>query len=160
MAKKDYLMRKVTSILKVKSTSPEMTGKLGEKLGKKLWSGAVVALVGDLGSGKTVLAQGILRGIGVKDRYMNSPSYVLIKEYKGKFPAYHLDLFRLKNKKELNSLGIEEYLFSDGVTIIEWAERAKNILPRDYLEIHLKFTSAKKRDISFLPKGKGYQCVL
>jgi len=133
-----------------KSTSPEMTRKLGEKLGRELLPGAVVALIGDLGSGKTVLAQGILKGLGVKDRYMTSPSYVLIKEYKGKFPAYHLDLFRLKSRNELNSLGIKEYLFGDGVTIIEWAEKARRILPSDamgYLEIHLKVTSTRNRDI-------------
>ena len=150
MAEKNRLRQKATNTLKVKSTSPQMTGKLGEKLGRELLPGAVVALIGDLGSGKTVLAQGILKGLGVKDRYMTSPSYVLIKEYKGKFPAYHLDLFRLNGRKELNSLGIKEYLFGDGVTIIEWAEKAREILPSDsmgYLEIHLKVTSARNRDI-------------
>lgn len=127
-----------------------MTRRLGEKLGKKLWPGAVVALIGDLGSGKTVLAQGILKGLGVGDKYMISPSFVLIKEYKGRLPAYHLDLFRLKRKKELSSLGIKEYLFSDGITIIEWAEKIKEILPKDSLEIHLVFTSKKnERLISF-----------
>jgi len=155
MAEKNRLRPKATNTLKVKSTSPQMTRKLGEKLGRELLPGAVVALIGDLGSGKTVLAQGILKGLGVKDRYMTSPSYVLIKEYKGKFPAYHLDLFRLKGRKELNSIGIKEYLFGDGVTIIEWAEKARRILPSDamgYLEIHLKVTSTRNRDI-FLFKG-------
>ena len=157
MAEKNRLRSKATNTLEVKSTSPQMTRKLGEKLGRELLPGAVVALIGDLGSGKTVLAQGILKGLGVKDRYMTSPSYVLIKEYKGKFPAYHLDLFRLKSVKELNSLGIKEYLFGDGVTIIEWAEKARKILPSDamgYLEIHLKVTSTRNRDISLFKSIK------
>ncbi len=128
-----------------------MTRRLGERLGKKLWPGAVVALIGDLGSGKTVFAQGILKGLGVKDKYMISPSFVLIKEYKGRLPAYHLDLFRLKRKKELDALGLREYLFSDGITIIEWAEKIEEILPGNSIEIHFVFTSKKnERGIFFL----------
>jgi len=163
MEGKKHFMPKVTSTLRAKSTSPQMTRKFGEVLGKKLWPKAVVALIGDLGSGKTVLAQGILEGLGVKDRYMVSPSYVLIKEYKGRLPAYHLDLFRLKKGEELNQLGIKEYLFGNGVTIIEWAEKAREILVQDamgYLEIHLGFISARTRDITFFPKGRRYQKLL
>jgi tRNA threonylcarbamoyladenosine biosynthesis protein TsaE len=153
-------MPKATSILKVKSSSPGMTGKLGERLGKKLFPGAVLALTGELGSGKTVLAQGILKGLGVKDKYKVSPSFVLVKEYKGRLPAYHLDLFRLRTKEEIISLGIKEYLFGDGVTIIEWAEKAKGILPEECLEIRFGFGPSQNRIISFFPNGKRYRDLL
>ena len=146
MAKKECLRSKGTNTLKY-STSPEMTRRLGEKLGKKLSPGAVLALIGELGSGKTVFAQGILKGLGVKDRYMTSPSFVLIKEYKARLHVYHIDLFRLKSKEELNQLGIKEYLFGDGVTIVEWAEKVMDILPPEYLEVHFEVISARKRNI-------------
>ena len=151
----------VTNTLKLRSNSPLATRRLGYKLGKRLWPGAIIALIGKLGSGKTVLSQGILKGLGVKDKYMLSPSFVLIKEYEGRLPAYHLDLFRLKNVKELNALGIEEYIFGRGVIIIEWAEKIKSILPEEYLEINLSSTSEREgREILFSPQGGKYKKLL
>lgn len=143
------------------STSPDATRGIGKRLGERLFPRAVVALTGDLGSGKTVFAQGLLRGLEVKEKYMISPSFVLIKEYKGRYPVYHLDLFRLKSKKELNSLGLEEYLFGSGVAIVEWADRVVGILPKEYLRVHIELTSSShKRILSISTYGKKYKELL
>lgn len=161
MALKKNLKPVVTNTLNRSSNSPPATRRLGYKLGKRLWPGAIIALIGKLGSGKTVLSQGILKGLGVRDKYMISPSFVLVKEYKGRLPAYHLDLFRLKNVKELNNLGLEEYIFGRGVAIIEWAEKIKSILPEEYLEIILSSTGKKEgREILFSPHGIKYEKLI
>ncbi len=95
--------------MKVISKSREETIEIGEKLAKKFKRGEVIALIGELGSGKTVLTKGIAKGLGVKDvRYVNSPSFVIIKEYKGKVPLYHFDLYRLDKARILQSLSYDE----------------------------------------------------
>jgi tRNA threonylcarbamoyladenosine biosynthesis protein TsaE len=131
---------------KIITSSPEETKELGENLAKGFSPGQVVALFGPLGSGKTCLTQGICAGLGVKD-FVVSPSFVLINEYEGKYKVYHLDLFRLDKLSEIINLGYEEYFYGDGVCIIEWAEKAKEILPEKRVEIHLVILSAEKREI-------------
>src|SRR3989338_5736369 len=112
---------------------------LGEKLAKKLRRGDVVALYGDLGSGKTTFTKGIGKGLGVKNPVrINSPTFVLIKEYKGRIPLYHLDLYRLNDLKEIENLAIEEYIYGDGVTVIEWAEKMECLLPEKRMSVRLK----------------------
>jgi tRNA threonylcarbamoyladenosine biosynthesis protein TsaE len=131
---------------KIITSSPEETKKKGKNLAKNFSPGLVVALFGPLGSGKTCLTQGICSGLGVKD-FVVSPSFVLINEYEGKYKIYHLDLFRLENLSEIMNLGYEEYFYGDGVCIIEWAEKAKELLPDKRIEIHLKILSEKTREI-------------
>ena len=131
---------------KIITSSPEETKKLGENLAQGFSPGQVVALFGPLGSGKTCLTQGICSGLGVKD-FVVSPSFVLINEYEGKYKIYHIDLFRLEKLSEIINLGYEEYFYGDGICIIEWAEKAKEILPDKRLEIHLKILSEKRREI-------------
>ena len=121
-----------------KTDSPEETQALGEKLGKTLKQGDVIALVGDLGTGKTCLTQGIARGVGIAlDEIVNSPSYILINEYNGAMPIYHIDLYRLENSEEIAELGLSEYIEGDGICIIEWAERIADTLPDTCIEIHI-----------------------
>src|SRR3989338_11070284 len=109
---------------------------LGEKLAKKLRRGDVVALSGNLGSGKTTFTKGIGKGLGVKNpRRINSPTFVLIKEYDGKMPLYHLDLYRLDAFREIENLAAEEYIYGKGVTLIEWAEKIKCLLPKKYISV-------------------------
>ena len=134
--------------------SPAETKGLGERIGKLLLPGDVIALTGELGSGKTVLTKGIARGMGIKGDPVRSPSFVLIKEYSGKTPLFHFDLYRLKNQDELNTIGYEEYFSGKGVVVIEWAERAKNFLPEKYLVIKLSIISKNKRKISLTAKGE------
>ncbi len=131
---------------KIITVSPEETRKLGEKLAESFSPGSVVALFGSLGSGKTCLTQGICSGLGVKD-FVVSPSFVLINEYQGKFRVYHIDLFRLEKLSEIVNLGYEEYFYGDGICIVEWAEKAFELLPEKRLEIHLKILSEKEREI-------------
>ena len=96
----------------------------GERLGRCLQPGDIVLLFGDLGAGKTTLTQGISRGLGIpKSEYIRSPTFTLVNEYCGTLPIYHIDLYRLDSFSEIESLGLEECLFSNGVSIIEWAEK-------------------------------------
>ena len=121
-----------------KSESPEETQALGEKLGKILKQGDVIALIGDLGTGKTCLTQGITRGVGIApDEIVSSPSYILINEYNGTVPIYHIDLYRLENSEEIAELGLSEYVEGDGICIIEWAERMGDALPDTCIKIHI-----------------------
>ena len=110
--------------MKISTDSHEKTLILGDQLGKCLKPGDIVLLFGDLGAGKTTLTQGICLGLGLnKGEYIRSPTFTLVNEYLGDFPIYHIDLYRLDSFSEIEALGLEEYLFSDGVCIIEWAEK-------------------------------------
>ena len=112
------------------TANPMETQTLGEKIGKTLKQGDVIALIGDLGTGKTCLTQGIARGVGIAaDEVVNSPSYILINEYNGRIPIYHIDLYRLEDSAEIAELGLSEYMEGDGICIIEWAERMADALP-------------------------------
>jgi len=130
------------------SKSTEETIKIGSKLAKSLKAGSVVALVGELGSGKTVLTKGIAKGLGVKNvRYVNSPTFVIIKEYKGKLPLYHFDLYRLNKSSLLDWENFEEYFYGDGVAVIEWADKIRKLLPPKYVEVRLSVAGENKRKI-------------
>lgn len=135
--------------------SPAETRRLGERIGRLLLSGDAVALIGELGSGKTVLTKGIAKGLGIKGDPVRSPSFVLIREYSGKIPLFHFDLYRLKKPEELNTIGYEEYFSGKGVVVIEWAERAKNFLPEEYLKVELSIVRENERKIFLKPKGEG-----
>lgn len=145
----------------VEMKSAEETIELGKRIGKLLQVGDVVALIGRLGSGKTTLTQGLARGLGVKKRnYVTSPSFTLIKEYKGRIPIYHIDLYRIDNIKEIFNLGYEEYFYGEGVTIIEWAEKIRRLLPEEVLVINLETVDENRRRIEFIPKGKHYRNIV
>jgi tRNA threonylcarbamoyladenosine biosynthesis protein TsaE len=135
--------------LKKISKSVEETMSMGAKFAKRLKKGDVVALIGDLGAGKTVFTKGIARGLGVKNsRYVNSPTFVIIKEYEGRFPLYHLDLYRLDGHSGNDFMNYEEYFYGDGVTVIEWADKIRELLPDKYWEVSLKATDEKQRHIN------------
>ncbi|MXV76118.1 tRNA (adenosine(37)-N6)-threonylcarbamoyltransferase complex ATPase subunit type 1 TsaE [Candidatus Poribacteria bacterium] len=121
-----------------KTESPEATQALGKKIGKTLKRGDVIALIGDLGTGKTCLTQGIAHGAGIApNEIVSSPSYILINEYHGKVPIYHIDLYRLENSEEIAELGLSEYVEGDGICIIEWAERMAEALPDSCIKIYI-----------------------
>jgi tRNA threonylcarbamoyladenosine biosynthesis protein TsaE len=132
--------------IKTKTSSPEETKRFGENLAKKLKGGEVVAFVGPLGSGKTCLIQGICQGLDV-DGPVTSPCFVIINEYPGKTKVYHFDLYRLERIEELYELGYEEYFYGDGICLVEWAEKAKSLLPEKRVEVELKILSEKVREI-------------
>ncbi len=117
------------SALELVSHSPEETQKLGRRLGEIAQPGDVFLLVGDLGSGKTCLTQGIAWGLGIKE-YALSPSFVIIRELYGRLPLYHIDLYRLDRIEESMDLGLDDYLYGRGVCVVEWAEKALSLMPQ------------------------------
>lgn len=140
-------------ILEVRTAA--QTRKIGRLLGQLLEPGSVVALSGELGSGKTQFIKGLARGLGVNKRYqVSSPSFVLINEYPGKIPLYHLDLYRLLEGRALEEMGLEEYIYGNGVTAIEWAEKAASFLPPHHIWISLKWTGPNTRRLIISGMGK------
>jgi tRNA threonylcarbamoyladenosine biosynthesis protein TsaE len=141
-------MNEPTAKLTVTSRSPEETFLIGKIIGRNLIEKDIVALVGDLGAGKTCLAQGIARGLGVPDEYqITSPSFTLINEYQGRMMLYHFDLYRLSRASEMNDMGYEEYFFGEGVSVIEWADKITGILPHESLFVLINYTEENERNI-------------
>jgi tRNA threonylcarbamoyladenosine biosynthesis protein TsaE len=139
----------------------EATGALGRRLGEKLFAGAVVALVGPLGAGKTHLARAIAEGLGLPDsRMVTSPTFVLIQEYPAGFPVYHFDIYRLANPAAFAELGADEYLEGDGVCLVEWADRVEHLLPTDHLRITLEVTGETTRRVRLEATGPRHQALV
>jgi len=142
-------------VLQTKSVSE--TIRLGKKIGGLLRPGDVVALVGELGAGKTQFIKGLAEGAGVgKPTYVSSPSFTLINEYPGRVPFYHVDLFRLEREKEAEELGLEDYFQGNGVTAIEWADKIPSLLPKEYLLISIAYIDKNIRSLEIAGKGKRY----
>lgn len=119
----------------VETNSREETFALGEKLGKEAAPGDVYTLVGDLGVGKTVLTQGIAAGLGIAEP-VNSPTFTIVQVYEeGRLPFYHFDVYRIGDLEEMDEVGYEDYVYGDGVTMIEWANLIEEILPPKRTEI-------------------------
>ncbi len=134
-------------MLTIVTRSAGETLSLGRRLGRLLGPGTVLALRGELGAGKTCFVQGLARGLGVKEDHVVSPTFVLVREYRGRLPLYHIDLYRLSAGREVESLGLEEYLEGEGVCAVEWAEKAEGILPASGPRITLTLRSASSRTI-------------
>lgn len=144
----------------MQTASPEQTWKIGQMLGARVRPGDTICLYGDLGAGKTNFAFGIARGLQVKEQYVTSPTFTFVNEYEGRIPFYHIDLYRLKEASELENIGFAEYIDSDGVTVIEWAERAEGELPEQCLSVYLSYLSEQSRDLGFLAQGERYELLL
>ncbi len=143
------------------SRSPAGTSVLGKKIGAHLTAGSVVGLIGELGCGKTKLTRGICAGLGVPLRQVNSPTFVLVNEYKGRLPIFHLDLYRIGNEVDGVELGLADYLrcVASGVMIIEWAEKILPLLPPDFLKIEFEILAARERRLLFTTTGKRYRSL-
>ena len=128
------------------TNSQEETRELGKKIAVALNAGDIVALVGDLGSGKTTFVQGLAEGLGISNQ-VKSPSFTIVNEYKGKFPLYHNDLYRLDSLDDIPHTGIEDVIYGGGVVVIEWAERALPLLPPEYTLIRFYYTGENTRRI-------------
>ncbi|MCX6010676.1 MAG: tRNA (adenosine(37)-N6)-threonylcarbamoyltransferase complex ATPase subunit type 1 TsaE [Chloroflexi bacterium] len=142
--------------LELTTRSPEQTQEFGTRLGKIARPGDVILLVGKLGAGKTCLTQGIAWGLGIKE-YAASPSFVLVRELKGRLPLYHLDFYRLENLAEIAELGLDEYFYGRGVSVVEWAEKALSLLPPENLLIEMEYISETGRRLKLKPSGKRYR---
>jgi tRNA threonylcarbamoyladenosine biosynthesis protein TsaE len=136
---------------------PAATEAMGRRLGECLFPGAVVALVGPLGAGKTYLVRAVAQGLGIPDsRVVSSPTFVLIQEYEARLPIYHFDAYRLRGAGELFDLGVYEYFEGRGVCLVEWADRALECLPDEYLRIDLEVTGEASRRARLTPRGARY----
>ncbi len=148
-------------MLTVISHSEEETIYLGRRIATLLKPGDIICLFGSLGAGKTVLVRGIASGMGIDKSSVISPSFVLIREYlpkgKARNPVYHIDLFRLKTRYDILRLGIDEYFYSSGVCIIEWAERLGGLLPPQFLRIELQISDTTERLIKLIAEGQRYR---
>ena len=143
------------------SHSPTQTLNIGKKLSKNLKAGDIICLFGDLGSGKTVLTKGIAHGLGVASRKISSPSFVILRCYKGKAQLLnHFDLYRLAHPRDILALGYEEYLYDQGISVIEWAQRLGDFLPRECLKIELNIKGAHERLLKISASGTRYQELL
>jgi tRNA threonylcarbamoyladenosine biosynthesis protein TsaE len=151
------------------SHSTAQTQRLGMRLGELLQGGELILLDGQLGTGKTTFTQGLAQGLDITEN-INSPTFTLLKEYTGqprygistgalssRKPAlYHFDLYRLDDPDEIVDLGFEDYFFSDGVSVIEWAEKADSFWPEEHLNVCFKIMSETKRGLLFIAIGEHY----
>lgn len=141
------------------SQSVDETHRLAGRLARIVRPGDVLALEGDLGAGKTTFTQGFARALGVEGQ-VNSPTFTLIKEYEGRLPVYHMDLYRLDGPEEAWELGLEEYFDGDGVCIVEWPDRLGDTLPEDVIHLHFQIVSAEERRIRIKGnRGRGNERV-
>ncbi len=147
--------------MKLISKSVKQTLAIGTKIAKNLKKGDIICLFGELGSGKTVLTKGIAAGLGIERDKIISPSFVLIRQYPGaKIPLYHFDLYRLRAAGDILVLGYEEYLYGAGVSVIEWADRLKYLLPAEFLKIELTIKAKTERWLKVSAFGKRYRNFL
>lgn len=134
----------------IKLNNLEETERFGKFLGENLNPGDVLCLNGDLGAGKTTLTKSIALGLGIED-YVTSPTFTIVNEYYGKVNLYHIDTYRLDDKVDVDYLGFDEYFYSEGVTIVEWAEKIKDTLPEEYIEINISSKEDKRKlEINFI----------
>lgn len=145
--------------LELVSDSPQATRRIGASLGRQLRAGDIVLLVGDLGTGKTCLVQGIARGLGISE-FAQSPSFVLVREHRGRLPLYHVDLYRLDHLAEIADLGLEDYFYGGGVTAVEWAEKGEAVMPPEHLLVRISYVSDRERRLKLLARGWRYQQLL
>lgn len=141
--------------------SPLITAQFGNSLGSVCEPGDIICLGGDLGAGKTTLAQHIAGGIGVDSQeYITSPTFAIFHEYHGRLPLYHMDFYRLSSSIEVIELGLDEYFYQSGLTVIEWYEKALDILPNDYLQIDLEMVAQNRRKALCHVRSKAWKTKL
>ncbi len=137
--------------------SPEETQKLAQSFARSLKGGEVILLNGDLGAGKTCFVQGLASALDIPSTvYVRSPTFALINEYLGgRLSLYHFDFYRLTEPSELDGLGLDEYLFGDGITAIEWADKFPDMLPDDAIEINFRLIDENTREITIFFNAQG-----
>jgi tRNA threonylcarbamoyladenosine biosynthesis protein TsaE len=152
-------MGPLSGVARVIARDQQETGTIGATIGRMAKAGDLVLLTGDLGAGKTCLTQGIAAGLGVTERVF-SPTFVLVREYKGRLPLYHMDFYRLEKLQEISDLGLEDYLCGKGVCSIEWAERGLPLMPEERLLIDIGYMTDTARCLSFTATGDRYLQLL
>ena len=139
------------------SRSVEQTKRYGKRLGKLLQGGEIIGLIGELGAGKTCFVRGVAEGLGVgKESWIRSPTFTLINEYHGRLPVYHIDLYRIDRANELAGLNLRDYLYGDGVSLIEWFEHLSAAEVDEFLELKISYGAGKERELVFTAHGERY----
>ena len=139
----------------------DATDRFGRRSGGRLFAGAVIALVGQLGDGKTHLTRAIAEGLGVTNpALVNGPTFVLIQEYPARLPIYHFDAYRLAGPREFAELGVDEYFRGDGVSIVEWADKVESTLPAEHLRIEIDIVDDCRRRFHITARGDRYEKLL
>lgn len=133
-------------MINIETHSFEETVEFGEKLGNVLKSGDIISLSGDLGTGKTAFANGIAKSLGIT-AYITSPTFTIVNEYEGKLPLYHFDVYRISEPDDMFDIGFEEYINGEGITIVEWGEQIKEILPEEIINVNIKKNLEKGLDV-------------
>lgn len=123
------------------------TKDIAYQIASGLKKGDIICLYGDLGSGKTTFVKGLTKRLKIEEDVVNSPTFVLMNVYEGKLPVYHFDLYRLEDIGEIAAIGYEEFLYGDGVAVVEWADRLKTMKPKEFLSVELKHKGEDKRQI-------------
>jgi tRNA threonylcarbamoyladenosine biosynthesis protein TsaE len=149
----------VTAILRFRTSSPDETRRFGRALGAVLAPGSFVGFEGQLGSGKTVTIQGVAEGLGY-DGYVTSPSFIIANEYEGRVPILHVDLYRIADSRELEDIGYRELFFSEGVALVEWPDRAPELLPPDRLRVRIEIEGESSRSIEVSAIGDGGEALI
>jgi tRNA threonylcarbamoyladenosine biosynthesis protein TsaE len=145
----------------IEITDLSQTEAFGRRLGAVLFPGAVVALVGQLGAGKTHLTRAVAEGLDVKNpAAVNSPTFVLIQEYSARLPIYHFDAYRLSGSREFLELGVDEYFRGDGVCLVEWADKVDSAMPGEHLRIEIEIVDANRRRFHLSATGEKYAKLL
>ena len=151
----------LSSVAVYHSASPEQTRALGEAVGRLVDAGDVIALMGELGAGKTLFVGGLAGGLGVDPAtYVSSPTFTIMHRYRGRLPLYHIDLYRIETPEAFASLGLDECLQGDGVVAIEWAEHGWGCLPKEMLTFRLRHTGPDTREIEIVPVGDRYMRLI
>ncbi len=144
----------VIRLVQITTHSAAETRRLGKNLGALIQQPLIIALIGDLGSGKTAFVQGLAGGLQVSDKYyITSPTFTLINEYPGRLPLYHVDLYRIEHLSELEDIGLEEALHADAVIAIEWAEKLSQDMLLDYMQLRFEIINEKTRCIDIFAYG-------
>jgi len=142
----------------IRTRSASETVRIGKTIGSLLLPGDVVALVGELGAGKTQFIKGLAAGVGIENSaYISSPSFTLIHEYPGEIPFYHIDLYRLEREQEAEELGLEEYFQGRGIMAIEWADKIPSLLPEELLFISIAYFDKNIRSLEIAGNGKRFE---
>ncbi len=151
----------MSDTLTIEAPDPEATRAFGHRLAGLLFPGAVVALVGPLGAGKTQLVRAVAEGLGLADgRGVSSPTFVLIQEYQARLPVYHFDAYRLRGPAEFFDLGAHEYFEGRGVSLVEWADRVEPCLPPEHLRVSVSVTGEASRRFTVEARGEPYAALV
>ncbi len=143
--------------IKITTHSPKETQKIGERLARQCQGGEIFCLSGNLGAGKTTFVKGIARGLKIDEQKVNSPTFVIMNVYEGRLPLHHFDFYRLEDPKEIGGIGYDEFLYGNGVAVIEWSERFGPLMPPEYLAVELSDAGEDSRILRFVPKGERYK---